>query len=84
MPQSDGDSNSNSNSNPIPNPIKPERPLLKKSRTIADDNRTTHFLGPLFPTVHRISTSMPSAHRSFDPNNTSPNTDPFGTQGDRD
>ncbi|KAF5947114.1 hypothetical protein HYC85_017342 [Camellia sinensis] len=82
MPQSDGDSNSNSN--PIPNPIKAERPLLKKSRTIADDNRTPHFPGPLFPTVRRISTSTPSSHRSFDPDNTSPNTDPFGTQGDRD
>ncbi|KAL7237984.1 hypothetical protein ACSBR2_004145 [Camellia fascicularis] len=86
MPQSDGDSNSNSNSNsnPIPNPIKPERPLLKKSRTISDNNRTPHFPGPLFPTVRRISTSTPSSHRSFDPDNISPNTDPFGTQGDRD
>ncbi|GMP92205.1 hypothetical protein CsSME_00042523 [Camellia sinensis var. sinensis] len=80
MPQSDGDSNSN----PILNPIKAERPLLKKSRTIADDSRTPHFPGPLFPTVRRISTSTPSSHRSFDPDTTSPNTDPFGTQGDRD
>ncbi|CAL5413462.1 unnamed protein product [Camellia sinensis] len=80
IPQSDGDSNSN----PIPNPIKAERPLLKKSRTIADDSRTPHFPGPLFPTVRRISTSTPSSHRSFDPDTTSPNTDPFGTQGDRD
>ncbi|GMP59988.1 hypothetical protein CsSME_00023043 [Camellia sinensis var. sinensis] len=70
MPQSNGDSNSNS----IPNPIKAERPLLKKSRTIADDSRTPHFPSPLFPTVRRISTSTPSSHRSFDPDTTSPNT----------
>ncbi|KAL8114756.1 hypothetical protein AgCh_021570 [Apium graveolens] len=42
--------------------MKPEvrPPLLKKSRTIStDDTPPTHFPGPLFPAVRRISTSPP-------------------------
>ncbi|XP_047315066.1 probable ion channel POLLUX [Impatiens glandulifera] len=49
------------------NSNKSDRPLLKKSRTIAtdDDNRTTHFPGPLFPAVRRVSTSPPSTELSL-------------------
>ncbi|KAI3695110.1 hypothetical protein L1987_78098 [Smallanthus sonchifolius] len=64
-------------------PLPERRPLLKKSRTIADSS-TAHFPGPLFPAVRRVSasddspapastssTSTWSPRRSFDSSDSS-------------
>lgn len=55
---------------------KSDRPLLKKSRTINDDNRSTHFPGPLFPAVRRVSTSFPSTVLSLDTSSSDVAADP--------
>ncbi|KAK9048198.1 hypothetical protein SSX86_032839 [Deinandra increscens subsp. villosa] len=52
-------------------PVVPERrPLLKKSRTIADST-TAHFPGPLFPAVRRFSSSDDSPPPPIPPSSTS-------------
>ncbi|KAI3509310.1 hypothetical protein L1887_24497 [Cichorium endivia] len=67
-------------------PLPERRPLLKKSRTIADSS-TAHFPGPLFPAVRRFSSDEPtpplppsssssswSPRRSFDSSDSSSTT----------
>ncbi|XP_057502797.1 ion channel DMI1-like isoform X2 [Actinidia eriantha] len=82
MPHSDGDSISNS----IPisdhnlNPIKSERPLLKKSKTVSDDSRTAHFPGPLFSAVRRVSASPPPTPPAIESHAASVAGDSFGNQ----
>ncbi|XP_058215030.1 ion channel DMI1-like isoform X2 [Rhododendron vialii] len=81
MPHGDGNSNSNTTPNPNLNPTKPGRPLLKKSKTIADSTRAPHFPGPLFPAVRGVvSTSPPPPSlRSFDSETYSVNGHPFSS-----
>lgn len=56
-------------------PKKPERPpVLKRSKTIADETRTGHFPGPLFPAVRRVSTSPPSSHRASESSTSTSNS----------
>lgn len=61
MPTGNGESSSNSSPSSNQSPKMIERqPFLKRSKTIAEGNRTGHFPGPLFPAVRRTSTSPPS------------------------
>lgn len=51
------ESNEDSAPSPAPKPGKSERPLLKKSKTIAERaGPELHFAGPIFPAVRRVST----------------------------
>ncbi|KAL8255062.1 hypothetical protein R6Q59_033283 [Mikania micrantha] len=68
MSNSNGDSPDTKRNPTIPPPER--RPLLKKSRTIADSG-TAHFPGPLFPTVRRLSSSSDDSPVPFTPSSTS-------------
>ncbi|KAK2966097.1 hypothetical protein RJ640_025593 [Escallonia rubra] len=90
MPNSDSDAPNPSPSSSAPN--KPERPpLLKKSRTIAEDSGPPHFPGPLFPAVRRLTTASSAAAsssssasswslRSFDTESSASSTDSLSGQ----